>query len=127
MTKEELRQYETYNTQEKLITVNDLANKKDRTLLFGYDCNRKTWHVYLKDGKIHTIRYSRDYANDKFVDLTNIVVVDNSDYIPDKRVYPSASDFEFCLLLKKAGCKITMTHPDDREEKKYYGAIKEDF
>ena len=28
---------------------------KDRTLLYGYTCDRKTFHVYLKDKEIHTV------------------------------------------------------------------------
>ena len=40
---------------EPLITTQNLNNRQDRTLLYGYTCDRETWHVYLKKGNIHTV------------------------------------------------------------------------
>lgn len=33
------------------VDVYDLDNKNDRTLLYGYTCDRDTFHVYIKDMK----------------------------------------------------------------------------
>jgi hypothetical protein len=91
------------------IGVHELVNKRDRTLLYGYDCDRRTWHVYLKDGVIHLLVYlatntpegqdSRVYwfaANEYAYNLMWPV-----DWlVPNKRVYPELCDFEFCVLLK---------------------------
>ena len=35
-----------------VLSAEDLKDKSDRTLLYGYTCDRDTWHVYLEDGKI---------------------------------------------------------------------------
>lgn len=76
-----------------IITVNHLKNKFDRTLLYGYDCDRNTYHVYLKDENIYVVRYNSCNI------LTRLKVSSNEDYVPNKRVYPQYSDFEFCKLL----------------------------
>lgn len=40
--------------KDKLITGDDLVNERDRTLLYGYTCDRKTFHVYLKYSQLPT-------------------------------------------------------------------------
>ena len=77
----------------ELVTANHLKNKSDRTLLYGYDCDRNTFHVYLKDENIHVVKYNSSKI------LTVLNVFSNEDYVPNKRVYPQYSDFEFCKLL----------------------------
>ena len=34
----------------------------NRTLLYGYTCERETFHVYIKDQKIYTVVYNTDYS-----------------------------------------------------------------
>ncbi len=89
-------------TENSLINVNDLHNKEDRTLLYGYTMERSTFHVYLKDMKIHTVVYNTDYSGDnpKPKNMIEVEVISNHDYIPDKRLYPERCDYEFCKLLK---------------------------
>lgn len=102
---------------------------KDRTLLYGYTCDRKTFHVYLKDKEIHTVLYdiSHDEKNPKPINMTEVHVMSNRDYIPDKRLYPEACDYHFCKLLKHANVNLPFTSYDKgRETKKYYGFILED-
>ena len=67
-----------------ILTVDDLNNKQNRTLLYGYTCNRETWHVYLKDEVIYTVMYG-GYDN---IDISEVYVKTNNDYIPNKRLYP---------------------------------------
>lgn len=85
---------------EGLITAKHLKNKSDRTLLYGYDCDRNTFHVYLKGEEIHILRYKSTEV------FTKLEVFSNHDYIPNKRVYPEYSDFEFCKLLKEQNIDI---------------------
>ena len=62
---------------------------KDRTLLYGYTCDRKTFHVYLKDKEIHTVLYDISYDGKipKPINMTEVHVMSNRDYVPDKRLY----------------------------------------
>lgn len=88
MKKEEFEKLSEIKKSEDLITVKDLVNKKDRTLLYGYTCSRETFHVYLKNLEIHTIIYQMDYLTNKPINMREILVEDNYKYIPDKRLYP---------------------------------------
>lgn len=104
---------------EKLVDVEMLAPfLSDRTLLYGYTCDRDTWHVYIKDKKIHKVIYK---YKEKPVEYP---IESNYDYIPNKRLYPETCDFLFCKLLIKLGYDLPFTTwNNEREEKRYYGKI----
>jgi len=38
---------------EPRIALGSCLGAKNKTLLYGYTCDRNTWHVYLFDGKIN--------------------------------------------------------------------------
>jgi hypothetical protein len=100
------------------ISAADLINKADRTLLYGYTCDRSTWHVYLKNGEIHTLRYISVKST------REILVTSNKDYIPDKRLYPERCDFEFCSFLKNLGYSLpftTWTEMAAEQQEAFYG------
>jgi len=100
------------------VSASYLNNKFDRTLLYGYTCDRYTWHVYLKEGEIHTVMYM-----DK-KDIQEIQVTSNKGYIPDKRLYPERCDFEFCSLLKSLGCSLPFTiwkELPSNQRRQFYG------
>lgn len=86
-----------------LITVDDLADKSDRTLLYGYTCMRDTWHVYIKFGRIFTVVYC--FGEDP----EEVSVQENSEFVPNKRLYPERCDFEFCELLKSKDIYLPFT------------------
>lgn len=97
-----------------LITAKDLKNKSDRTLLYGYDCDRNTWHTYIKNRKIHTIIGSNE------VNIDN-----NFDYIPNKRLYAQCCDYEFCSMLADLNVNMAFTNygESSQNDNGYYGAI----
>lgn len=112
----------------KLIMAKDLSlPDKNRTLLYGYTCQRSTFHVYLKDGEIKVAIY------DHLEDMWEWKVEYNNEYIPDKRIYPERSDFEFVSLLMQRGVNV-MAHMLDwhdaseiaLKENGYYGYILEE-
>lgn len=124
MTLEELKVIE--NTNNELVTDSDLYNLNDRTLLYGYTCDRETLHVYLKDGGIHTVIYKLRGFNDGIADydIREVNVKSNEDYVQSKRLYPNACDFEFCKLLKARGIYLSFTTFEDEWAKKdFYGTI----
>lgn len=117
-----LREFEKLNKVQKekrpLLTIDGLTNKEDRTLLYGYTCEREAWHVYVKGNVIHTVVYP--YSSN----IESVVVESNQEYVPDKRLYPERCDFEFCALLKQKGVYLPFTSwQDGIEEEKYYGQI----
>lgn len=116
-------------TIEKVIRASDLKPYLyDRTLLYGYTCERKTFHVYMKDQEIFAVVYENDYSAGKPRNMKQIAINSNQDYIPDKRLYPEKCDYHFCLMLKKQGMELPFTtwHDNVDTDCEYYGFILED-
>ncbi len=133
MTEEECNKLET-------ITVADVPfslrvgmfsmDEADRTLLFGYDHERVTWHLYIRNHDIFLHRYS---PLQDTIDLINVSTttrmrsVLQAAIIPNKRLYPEACDFEFCQWVKLQGLTLTFTTygslARSRNENGYYGEI----
>lgn len=116
------------NDEEKIgisnpITINDLKDKSDRTLLYGYDCDRKTCHLYLDNGKFIFVRYDGVYGD--VYNVTGLDKIESSDLVeivPNKRLYPERCDYEFCALLTKYCCNYTFTNFNENiSEQQYYG------
>jgi hypothetical protein len=82
-----------------IIHVNDLLNKNDRTLVYGYDCERTTYHLYLKDEKFFSLWYSIKNEIFRGQSLIGVKEINAAACSPDKRVYPESCDFEFATLL----------------------------
>lgn len=131
MTKSELELLNVVGEdKERPISVLDLDPfLKDRTLLYGYTCNRDTFHVYIKAKKIHVIVYQNDYSqeNVKPKNVREIHVTSNRNYVPDKRLYPERCDYRFCEMLMRRDIKLPFTAwTDDVEKKDFYGFTLED-
>lgn len=109
-------------TENSLISVDCLANKAPRTLLYGYTLERDSWHVYLdENGKILTVKYG--YGEDAPIKQINVSW--NEEYIPSKRLYAEKCDFEFCSLLKQRNISLNFTTPTFETEfnDQYHGRI----
>jgi len=113
----------------KTISVWELKNKKDRTLIYGYTCERHTFHLYLKNEKFYCVVYDHDknFLYSKLV--TETIGVD--DCFPNKRVYPESCDFEFAILLASKNSRPTyLAFNPEREEKvkhlQFHGEIVDD-
>lgn len=131
MTKEELEKLNNIeNEKSQLVTVGDLPfTIKNQTLLYGYTCSRETFHVYIKNGQIHVVVYETAYSDDtaRPINMREIKVEINKDYVPDKRVYPERSNYYFCSLLMQKDVDIHFTSwTEDSEPKPYYGFTLED-
>ena len=115
------------NEKESVLCADDLKpHLKYRTLLYGYTCENETFHVYLKDGKIHAVAYFNDYSDDtvKPKNMREIKIENNRDFIPDKRVYPEACDYHFCKLLKLRDIHLPFTTWNEKRAKKdFYGFV----
>lgn len=135
MTPEQYASLAESPTPQAVIGVADLVDKTPRTLIYGYTPERATFHVYLgTDGLIHVLTYNEGFAPEGS-DIVPFLVqghsagpsgglTDNAGYVPSKRVYPAASDFEFCTLLARHGvspCFTTYTPRPTADAQIYQG------
>ena len=112
------------------ILVDDLENRSERTLLWGYTPDRASHHVYLKDGEIHVLVYNGgnnpggrplEVLSHRFGKQLD---VEEDHVIPLRRLYPEACDIEFCRLLKDRGFNLPFTNWDDqRAVKQFHGVV----
>jgi hypothetical protein len=109
----------------KIIRGSDLVNKKDRTLIYGYDTDRNTFHVYLKDEIIYVVKYT--FSKEVILYVDEGVMFSNNGYVPNKRIYPACCDAEFCMRLKKEGVYLPFTTFEDRPEEDFYGYTWEEI
>jgi len=109
------------------ITINDLTNQTNRTLIYGYTCERHTFHLYLKNKMFYCIYYDTNH-----IILHRIIgeSIDPANCIPNKRVYPESCDYEFAQLLKLRGYALPYTTYNEQrakilKKKKYHGLTKQ--
>lgn len=130
MTKEQLELLQNIEKiKEKVICAEDLRPfLEDRTLLYGYTCERETFHVYLKDMQIHVVVYGTKFVEDEIrpTDMREIQVTSNYGYIPDKRLYPETCDYKFCRLLQNCNIDLPFAAFQDRPTCDFYGFTLED-
>lgn len=109
-------------------TIHSSAFREEKTLLYGYNVDRGTFHVYSHGGRIHLLIYITEGVKSYQVhDLWNC-----EDLIPNKRVYPERSDYKFCREVQNQGVRIPFLNynlDQDQlpEPKQYYGKIHTDF
>ena len=104
------------------ISVEEVSGEP-RTLLWGYNFERHSWHVYWKNESIYLWIYSNEKEDGEFFEVSDSI--DPHLLIPPKRLYPEACDYEFCRLLVFKGCDLCFTTLNDKREKKqFYGRIK---
>ena len=126
MTQEEYNELSNHWATKSRINVSMLTNKNSRTLIYGYDLDRNTFHLYLEDCKFHLVYYNgNEYIQGS---IFTGFEIDPVICIPGKRTYPEVCDFEFCKLLKSFDISLNFTTFDDKREiKQYYGKLIEDL
>lgn len=117
LTREEFELVRNIEPISYKLTIEDLEDKSDRTLLYGYTSDRYTWHVYVLNHEIITLMYG-------FGEIREIHVDEDTEYVPNKRLYAECCDFEFCSLLAERGVHLPFTtFNGDWEYEKYYGEL----
>lgn len=91
----------------------------DRTLAYGYTCERLSWHVYLKDGEIH--RLVTHGSGGLVESHYSRTAWDPRELVPDKRVYPESVDAQFARLLLARGVTLPYTTFDEERYAKVAG------
>lgn len=120
MNKKEFEKVSGYNDIE-YISINQLENLKPRTLVYGFTSSRDTFHLYIeeKDGEpcFFRVIYDFDGVIKSSASMTEIKF---SECVPDKRVYPDASDYEFCSHLVRH-INVPFTNFEGREARDFHG------
>lgn len=80
----------------------------DRTLAYGYTCERDTFHVYLLDGVIHRLIAKRD-GRVLDVEWYDGRTAPCEALRPDKRVYPQYTDATFAVQMRALGFPLPFT------------------
>lgn len=128
MTKEEFKKISGTNRFQIHVSVSELQNKEDRTLIYGYDIERNSKHIYLLDGKINTVIYNnQDKIIESFArDERTIARL----CIPNKRCYSESCDYEFVKLLCEKGFReelCLLAYNEERakrlENQKFHGKL----
>jgi hypothetical protein len=81
----------------------------DRTLLFGFNLDRTTFHVYLKDGQIRRVIYNHQGV----IDFQSQETWEAVSLVPDKRAYPERTDGHFARLMLHHGIAVPYTTFDE--------------
>lgn len=102
------------------ISVRDFKDQSDRTLTYGYDFERNSWH---EDGKIGFLHFNHKEILDTVWYLT-------IDLVPPKRAYPEYTDLEFANLMRERfKCPLNFTTFNENHrplnEDGYYAQVKD--
>lgn len=108
------------------VSVNDLLNLKPRTLLYGYDGESHTCHLYLDDNSLlNYIVYER--WTKTIIKHEQGAELEVNSIIPPKRTYPHKSCREFAELIFSLGKRISFCGYDKIEPQDFYGYKKEEL
>lgn len=132
MTEEE---YESIKSDRIIPTINilNLENRRPRTLLYGYDVDKNTVHLYFRGWFFVYLRYNAEFelleSKENDVLLIDSGIGGNTgSFVPNKRVYWDRSDYEFCKLLKDRNVHVAYTGSNGPVElQQYYGRTFEEF
>lgn len=126
-----IEQYESLRQRpgesEAVIRHDDFTDSvpAEQTLLWGYTCDRNSFHVYKSQGELHRVVYNfskevLEYDHGKELPARILH--------PDKRVYPEATCYEFIEALRAVGEQPSLTtFNKDRERSLWYGDRYEDL
>ena len=80
------------------------------TLLCGYDTDRNSFHVYANDGVIHAVTYN---SNKEIINHVAGEEIDIAECVPNKRVYPSRTQYFFATRLVELGAEFALSSTED--------------
>lgn len=113
MTKQELTQLIAQSSATPMVSIAELPKGFEGTLLYGFTCERHTFHVYVKDEVIHAVTYNFE---EEIITHTSGKEVYAGSCVPDKRVYRQPTHFFFMELLAKKGFTPSVTESNLPED-----------
>lgn len=120
MTKDELALLKTEVNNSGSVSVSELPAGYEGTLVYGYDCERNTVHVYAKAGQIHAVTYNRD---GEIISHVFGKEVYTGSCKPQKRAYRQTTQYFFASLMAKKGYDLSITEGNENEESLPFGAF----
>lgn len=133
MHEHEYAEYQAIQTvpSEPVLTIEDFAGP-DRTLIYGYTCDRDTVHVYLTDGELHYV-LSGGAAGQR----GGILRYEHGTSLPaellrpNKRAYPARTDLTAALRMAQLGFELSFVgfNADERQHitDGFYGLVADRF
>jgi hypothetical protein len=118
-----LEEYNSLSRREPAPLRIGTMGEETRTLLFGYDCDRRTYHVFQHDYELHLVIYTPGEAGPNIIEHKHDLTLAVNDIIPNKRIYPALSDFGFCQALMNMGVSIPFTSFDPERTLESRGGI----
>jgi hypothetical protein len=105
----------TATAPEPLTLSIDEVGHDERTLAYGYTCQRQSWHAYVHDHELHVIIY--DYSKNAafYIHGERLPL---EDLKPDKRVYPDACELAFSQLMRRRDHQLPFTGGVEEESYK---------
>lgn len=113
MTKQELAVLLTQINPEPMVNINELPEGFEGTLVYGYTCDRHTFHVYAKDGEIHALTYNHE---GEMITHSSGKEIYGGYCIPNKRIYRQESQFFFLSILAQKGFNSSVVDSNDTED-----------
>lgn len=89
------------------VHVADLGPGPDHTLLYGYTCDRESWHVYLENDMINWVKYWDLGESGELINSGSADTWVAEELVPNKRVYPEFTDYAFACDLRDAGVEVS--------------------
>jgi hypothetical protein len=93
---------------------------ESRTLTFGYDVDRNSFHAYIHEGTLYVLTYNR---------LGQILSEGSGTWMPvqtlrpNKRVYPQYTDGDFARIMRDLDFPLPFTNwSEPLREGPYYGS-----
>ena len=127
MTETEYEYFQNPVGKQIVVCTELLQDKTPRTLIWGYTCERHSFHVYLDNkGTLNKVVYK--FGGEIVLSKTGKTLV-AEECVPDKRVYPQHCDFEFCKQLQSLDVNIPFTTYEERGAKRgaFRGEMIEDL
>lgn len=125
MRKEQFEQLEQAMQAPKMLKVSDLQDQTPRTLVYGYDTARNTFHLYLdNDQQLVRVLYNPDNI---CLQVTRGTEIAAEDCIPNKRVAPECCDLQVCQLLVGMNVALPFTSFSEIEPAIWHGKREKDL
>lgn len=96
------------NVNRGTISLNFFPENFEGTLIYGYDVNRNTIHVYVKDGKFFYLSYPYSLDSNSISSFVSNESIPISSLIPSKRVYSDRSLTYLIELLNLLGVSVPL-------------------
>lgn len=109
MTHDQYLELQVLSAQPRVVCGHMLTDQTNRTLVYGYTCERHTFHVYLEQGELTRVIYDHDGLCLSVLKEIHGQGIPAASCLPDKRAYPERCDNEFAQRLLSLGSMLPFT------------------